>query len=53
MDQNDKEYDNDELGVFVLDRECVEMEQMIRWTGWCLITTVILGIGLTIGLLLW
>ena len=49
----DKEYDDDSLGVFVLDKECLEMEQLIYTVGRCMIGTVILGIVLTIALLLW
>ena len=41
METNEKEYTDDDLGVFILDKQCLEMEQMIRGVGYCLVITVI------------
>ena len=35
------EYTDEDLGVYVLDKHCLEMEEMIRGVGYCLVITVI------------
>jgi hypothetical protein len=41
MKTNDEEYDDDDLGVFVLDKHCEEMERMIKGVGYFLIVIAI------------
>ncbi len=41
MKTNDDEYDDDDLGVFILDKQCAEMEQMIKGVGYCLLVVAV------------
>jgi hypothetical protein len=41
MKIDDEEYDDEDLGVFVADKQCEEMEHMIKGVGYFLMASVI------------
>jgi hypothetical protein len=41
MKTDDDEYDDEDLGVFILDKHCAEIEQIIKGVGYCLLVVAV------------